>query len=288
MVIDIVFVQALINGLLRGAIYGLVALGLTLIWGVMRVINLAHGEFIILGAYTAFWMFTLYSLQPLVSLLIGIPLGFIIGIIIYLALVKRVVNGPELSSLLVFFGLSMIIQNIMLTYWTADVRGLPTLYASINFGSITIIGDRLIASLIALILAVLLLVLLKYTYFGRSIRAVVQDTDAAMLMGVNVNYVYMMSMSIGIILTFLGGVLIALTSPFTPYQGGIYTLYSFLVVVLGGLGNPLGSLFGGLLIGIIESYTATYWSSGLSPAVAFVLLIIILIIKPEGIFSRRK
>jgi len=288
MVIDIVFLQTLVNGLLQGSIYGLVALGLTLIWGVMRVINLAHGEFIILGAYTAFWMFTLYSLQPLISLLIGIPLGFLIGIVIYVGLVKRVVNGPELSSLLVFFGLSMILQNLMLTYWTADVRGLPILYASINIGSITIVGDRLMASVIAIILSTFLLILLKYTYFGRSIRAVVQDTDAAMLMGVNVNYIYAMSMSIGIILTFLGGILIALTTPFTPYQGGIYTLYSFLIVVLGGLGNPLGSLFGGLLIGIIESYTATYWSSGISPAVAFLLLLLVLIIKPEGIFSRRR
>jgi len=288
MVIDIVFLHTLVNGLLQGSIYGLVALGLTLIWGVMRVINLAHGEFIILGAYTAFWMFTLYSLQPLISLLIGIPLGFLIGIVIYVGLVKRVVNGPELSSLLVFFGLSMILQNLMLTYWTADVRGLPILYASINIGSITIVGDRLIASVIAIILSTFLLILLKYTYFGRSIRAVVQDTDAAMLMGVNVNYIYAMSMSIGIILTFLGGILIALTTPFTPYQGGIYTLYSFLIVVLGGLGNPLGSLFGGLLIGIIESYTATYWSSGISPAVAFLLLLLVLIIKPEGIFSRRR
>jgi branched-chain amino acid transport system permease protein len=288
MVVDIVFLQTLVNGLLQGSIYGLVALGLTLIWGVMRVINLAHGEFIILGAYTAFWMFTLYSLQPLISLLIGIPLGFLIGIVIYVGLVKRVVNGPELSSLLVFFGLSMILQNLMLTYWTADVRGLPILYASINIGSITIVGDRLIASVIAIILSTFLLILLKYTYFGRSIRAVVQDTDAAMLMGVNVNYIYAMSMSIGIILTFLGGILIALTTPFTPYQGGIYTLYSFLIVVLGGLGNPLGSLFGGLLIGIIESYTATYWSSGISPAVAFLLLLLVLIIKPEGIFSRRR
>ncbi|MEM3833457.1 MAG: branched-chain amino acid ABC transporter permease [Thermoprotei archaeon] len=288
MVIDVVFLQTLVNGLLQGAIYGLVALGLTLIWGVMRVINLAHGEFIILGAYTAFWMFTLYNLQPLASLLIGIPLGFVIGMTIYIGLVKRVVNGPELSSLLVFFGLSMIIQNLMLTYWTADVRGLPILYSSINIGSITLVGDRLIASSVAGILSVFLLVLLKYTYFGRAIRAVVQDTDAAMLMGVNVNYIYAMSMSIGIILTFLGGILIALTTPFTPYQSGIYTLYSFLVVVLGGLGNPLGSLFGGILIGIIESYTATYWSSGLSPAVAFVLLILILIVKPEGIFSRRR
>jgi branched-chain amino acid transport system permease protein len=168
------------------------------------------------------------------------------------------------------------------------VRGLPILYASINIGSITIVGDRLIASVIAIILSTFLLILLKYTYFGRSIRAVVQDTDAAMLMGVNVNYIYAMSMSIGIILTFLGGILIALTTPFTPYQGGIYTLYSFLIVVLGGLGNPLGSLFGGLLIGIIESYTATYWSSGISPAVAFLLLLLVLIIKPEGIFSRRR
>jgi len=183
----------------------------------------------------------------------------------------------------------MILQNLMLTYWTADVRGLPILYPSINIGPVTIVGDRLIASAYSnLFYQLSLLVLLKYTYFGRSIRAVVQDADAAMLMGVNVNYIYAMSMRIGITLTFLGGILIALTTPFTPYQGGIYTLYSFLIVVLGGLGNPLGSLFGGLLIGIIESYTATYWSSGISPAVAFLLLLLVLIIKPEGIFSRRR
>jgi branched-subunit amino acid ABC-type transport system permease component len=288
MITDIVFLQALVNGLLQGFIYGLVALGLTLIWGVTRIINIAHGELVIIGAYTAFWMFVLYGLHPLISLLIGIPLGFLIGIIIYITLVKKVVNGPELSSLLVFFGLSMILQNLMLTYWTADVRGLPILYPSINIGPVTIVGDRLIASALASILSISLLVLLKYTYFGRSIRAVVQDADAAMLMGVNVNYIYAMSMGIGITLTFLGGVLIALTTPFTPYLGGTYTLYSFLVVVLGSMGNPVGSLFGGLLIGIIESYTATYWSSGLSPAVAFLLLLLVLIVKPEGIFSWRR
>jgi branched-subunit amino acid ABC-type transport system permease component len=287
MIIDIIFLQALVNGLLQGFIYGLVALGLTLIWGVTRIINVAHGELVVIGAYTAFWMFALYGLHPLISLLIGIPLGFLIGIIIYITLVKKVVNGPELSSLLVFFGLSMILQNFMLTYWTADVRGLPILYPSINIGPVTIVGDRLIASALASILSISLLVLLKYTYFGRSIRAVVQDADAAMLMGVNVNYIYAMSMGIGITLTFLGGVLIALTTPFTPHLSGTYTLYSFLVVVLGSMGNPVGSLFGGLLIGIIESYTATYWSSGLSPAVAFLLLLLVLIVKPEGIFSRR-
>ncbi len=282
-----ILIQALINGFLSGSIYGLIALGLTLIWGVMRIINIAHGTLTILGAYIAFWMFVIYKMNPLSSLIIGLPLGFLIGLLIYFSLVKRVVKAPELSSLLVLFGLALMIENLMLVYWTADIRGLPILYPSYSISNITIIGDRLIASITAIIITISLLIFLKFTYLGRSIRATVQDDEAASLMGISVNRIYAISMGIGVMLTILGGTLIALTTPFTPYLGNIYTLYAFSVVVIGGLGNPLGTFLGGIIIGEAESLTGTYYSTGVSPAIAFIILVIVLIIRPTGIFSKR-
>lgn len=282
-----ILIQALINGFLSGSIYGLIALGLTLIWGVMRIINIAHGSLAILGAYIAYWLFVIYSMNPLFSLIVGLPLGFLIGLVIYFSFVRPIIKAPELSSLLVLFGLSLIIENLMLIYWKPDVRGLPILYSSYTISNITIIGDRLIASVTAIITAILLLAFLRFTYLGKSIRATVQDDEAASLMGVNVNRIYAISMGIGVALTVLGGALIALTTPFTPYLSGIYTLYAFSVVVIGGLGNPLGTFFGGIIIGEAESLTATYYSTGISPAIAFIILVIVLIIRPTGIFSKR-
>lgn len=282
------FIQALINGLLLGSLYALTAMGLTMIFGVMRIINVAHGEFTILGAYIAYWMCIIFGLHPLISLLTSIPLAILLGLFIYAILVRKIVNAPELTSLLVFFGLSMILQNLMLLLWKADIRGLPTTFPSIEIGDISIIGDRLIAAVTALAVSLTLLLFLKYTYLGRAIRAVVQDPEVVPLMGVSVHRMYAVSMSVGIVLTMVGGALLALTTPFTPYVSGMYTLYSFLIVVLGGLGNPLGSLLGGLIVGVAISYTATYWMAGISPTVAFILLVLILIFKPEGVFSRRR
>jgi branched-chain amino acid transport system permease protein len=286
--LDSIFLQTLINGLLLGALYALIAMGLTLIFGVMRIINLAHGEFTILGAYATYWTCVILGVNPMLSLVVSVPLGALLGLIVYFALTRRIVYAPELTSLLVFFGLSMILQNIMLLLWKADIRGLPTTYPSIVLGGITIIGDRLIAAITALIVSLILLLFLKYSYLGRAIRAVVQDFEAAPLVGINVHVIYALSMCIGLALTSAGGSLLALTTPFTPYVSGVYTLYSFLVVVLGGLGNPIGSLLGGLIVGVAISFTATYWLAGISPTVAFVLLVLILLFKPEGIFSRRR
>jgi branched-subunit amino acid ABC-type transport system permease component len=283
-----IFLQTLINGLLLGALYALIAMGLTLIFGVMRIINLAHGEFTILGAYTTYWTCMILGIHPLLSLTVSILLGVLLGLLTYFTLTKRIVYAPELTTLLAFFGLSMILQNLMLLLWKADIRGLPTTYPSIVVGGITIIGDRLVAAITALIVSFTLLLFLRYSYLGRAIRAVVQDFEVAPLIGINVHRIYALSMCIGLALTSAGGSLLALTTPFTPYVSGIYTLYSFLVVVLGGLGNPIGSLVGGLIVGVAISFTATYWIAGISPTIAFVLLVLILLLKPEGILSRRR
>jgi branched-chain amino acid transport system permease protein len=283
-----ILVQILLNGFFAGSIYGLMALGLMIIWGVLRIINLAHGALVILGAYAAFWLFRLYGLNPFYSLPLVLLIGFLLGLSIHYSLVKPVLKAPELSSLLVFFGLSLIIVNLMLIYWTANVRGLPILYPSYNVGSVTVIGDRLLASVTAIVATALLIVFLQFTHLGRSIRATVQDDEAASLMGVNVNRIYAITMGIGVLLTSLGGALIALTTPFTPYTSDIYALYAFAVVVIGGLGNPLGTLLGGIIIGEAENLTAAYYSPGMAPAVAFILLVLVLALRPRGLLSRRR
>jgi branched-chain amino acid transport system permease protein len=280
--------QTIINGLFIGFLFGLAGMGLTLIFGIMRILNFAHGALIMLGAYTAFWIFILYSINPLVAILIGTIAGLIFGAVLYMILVNRLVSAPALASLLALFGVSMILENSMLNLWSPNPRSIPVDYPTISYGLVTISGSRVLVSAVAIAASVLLLATLKWTYFGRMIRATVQDSKAATLMGVDVNKVYALGFSIGIALAFLAGGLLALIYPFEPFGGLQYALYSFVVVVLGTLGNPAGCLFAGLIIGLIHSITGSYWTLNMSPAVAYLILVLTFLFRPGGIMAGRE
>jgi branched-subunit amino acid ABC-type transport system permease component len=280
-------IQTIINGLFIGFLFGLAGMGLTLIFGIMKLLNFAQGPMIMLGAYGAFWVYVLLSVDPMLGILMTAIFGLILGALLYRGLLFKLVQAPALASLLVLFGVSMILENTMLNLWSPNPRSIPIDYPTFSFGLVTISGARLIVSAVAILASMLLMVTMKWTTFGRIIRATVQDRKAATLMGVDVTNVYMVGSSIGIGLTLLSGGLLALIYPFEPFGGLQYSLYSFVVVVLGTLGNPLGCLLAGLIIGLLHSFTGSYWTLNMSPAVAYLILVLTFLFRPGGLMAGR-
>ena len=284
-------IETSVNGLLIGGVYGLAALGLSLIWGVMKVVNLAHGVFIMLGAYLGYGMYHVLGLHPLLSMLLAIPLGAGIGILLYRYLINRILEvatnelEQEMMCLLFTFGLSMMIYGAALNVWGSDLRGVPTLMPTIFLGDIAVPSSRFIAFISALVLGGLLYLFLKKTMIGKAIRAVTQNRNYVMLDGIDPVKIFQISFSIGLTYALMAGVVISLTYPVTPIMGVYYLLKCFTVVVLGGLGNPIGAFLGGLILGLAESYTSLFATYALSPAVAFITLLLILIFRPGGILG---
>ena len=284
-------IETSVNGLLIGGVYGLAALGLSLIWGVMKVVNLAHGVFIMLGAYLGYGMYHVLGLHPLFSMLLAIPIGAGMGILLYRYLINRILEvatnelEQEMMCLLFTFGLSMIIYGAALNIWGSDLRGVPTLMPTIFLGGIAIPSSRFIAFISALVLGGLLYLFLKKTMIGKAIRAVTQNRNYVMLDGIDPVKIFQISFSIGLTYALMAGVVISLTYPVTPIMGVYYLLKCFTVVVLGGLGNPIGAFLGGLILGLVESYTSLFATYALSPAVAFITLLLILIFRPGGILG---
>jgi len=283
--------ETTVNGLLIGGVYGLAALGLSLIWGVMKVVNLAHGVFIMLGAYLGYGMFYVLGLHPLLAMFLAIPIGVGIGIVLYRYLINRILEvatnelEQEMMCLLFTFGLSMMIYGAALNIWGSDLRGVPTLMPTIFVGGIAIPSSRLIAFISALVLGGFLYLFLKKTMIGKAIRAVTQNRNYVMLDGIDPVKIFQVSFSIGLSYALMAGVVISLTYPVTPIMGVYYLLKCFTVVVLGGLGNPIGAFLGGLILGLAESYTSLFATYALSPAVAFITLLLILIFRPGGILG---
>lgn len=285
------FVQASVNGLLIGGVYGLAALGLSLIWGVMKLVNLAHGVFIMLGAYLGYAMFHFLGLHPLLGMIAAIPLGAVGGVLIYRFLINRIVVAVanelemEMMCLLFTFALSMIIYGGALNIWGSDLRGIPTLMPTISLAGIDIPSSRLLAFIFALGLGGALYLFLKKTYTGKAIRAVTQNRNYVMLDGIDPVWIFQISFSIGVVYALMAGVVISLITPITPIMGVYFLLKCFTVVVLGGLGNPVGAFLGGLVLGLAESYTSLFATYAVSPAIAFIALILILIFRPGGILG---
>lgn len=284
-------VQASANGLLIGGVYGLAALGLSLIWGVMKLVNLAHGVFIMLGAYLGYGIFYLLGLHPLLGMIVAIPIGAVAGVLMYRFLINRIVVAAandlemEMMCLLFTFAVSMIIYGGALNIWGSDLRGIPTLLPTISPAGIDIPLSRLLAFVFALGLGGGLLLFLKKTYTGKAIRAVTQNRNYVMLDGIDPVRMFQISFSIGVVYALMAGVVISLITPITPIMGVYYLLKCFTVVVLGGLGNPVGAFLGGLVLGLAESYTSLFATYAISPAIAFIALILILIFRPGGILG---
>lgn len=281
-----IHVQAIINGLLTGGIYGLAALGLSLVWGVMKVVNVAHGDMLMIFAYAAFFMIT-GGINPFLTLFILLPLGFLAGALLYRLVIRHLVerSNVELMSLVLTFGLGSMIYGVAANAWGQDLRSVPLLLPTLTLGDVRVPWSRLSAFLISLGLMIGLYVFLRRTYTGKAIRAIAQSRSAAMALGIDPGQISMVAFGIGLGYAAVAGGLIALTNPLSPIIGLNYVGRAFAVVVLGGLGNPVGAVAGGLILGLAESVSALFITYSLAPAVAFVLLITVLILRPEGLFE---
>ncbi len=286
LLIDIV--QTLINGILQGGVYAAAAVGLSLIFGVSGILNAAHGELVMLGAFATYWMYTLWHVDPFLSLPVTFGLLFVLGWALQYFLLNRTLGQPLLLSLLVTFGISLVILNVALRVWTADYRlmRVPYLDRSIIVGELIVPRARLMACVLGVAMVAGLSWMLASTRLGRMIRATAQDWEMARLVGVNHRRIYAVTFGIGAGISGMAGSLLAFYSPVEPNMGLSFTLFAFAVVVLGGLGYTPGVLWGGLALGIAQAFTETYLEAGLSLLVAFALLYVILRFMPAGIMGK--
>ncbi len=285
---DITILQLAINGLLLGGMYGLISIGLTLIFGVLEIVNFAHGEFLMLSMYAAFWLFQLYGIDPYLSMLIIIPVFFLLGIAVQRITIQPILNAPPLNQIFMTVGLSMVLQNAALFIWTADYRTMKTSYSALTLktAGLIISFPRLVAFLLAMALIAALLIFLKKTYTGKAIRALAQERKAAMLMGINVYRTYQIAFGIGIACVGAAGAMLIPVYFVFPSVGSLFVLIAFVVVILGGYNSLVGSLAGGLIIGVVESFSGFFISPHLKEAIYFVIFILILLFKPTGLFGR--
>jgi branched-chain amino acid transport system permease protein len=281
-------VQTLINGILQGGVYAAAAVGLSLIFGVSGILNAAHGELVMLGAFATYWLFTAWHVDPLLTL----PFSFLIlgalGYLLQYFVLNRTQGQPLLLSLLVTFGISLILVNVALRLFSGDYRMLriPYFERSLIVGPFILPLSRVVACLVGVVMVVGLSWFLASTRMGRMIRATSQDWEMARLVGVNPRRVYAITFALGAGISGVAGSLIALYAPVEPNMGLTYTLFAFAVVILGGLGYTAGVLWGGLTLGIAQALTETYLEAGLSLLVAFFLLYLILRFMPAGIMGK--
>jgi branched-chain amino acid transport system permease protein len=282
------FVQSLVSGALTGSLYAMIGVGLTVVFGVMRIINLAHGEMVMLGMFGAYWGQTLWKLDPFLSLLLWAPLMFVAGMAIHRFLLRRIVPGGELNTLLYTAGFSLLVANVALLVWSGDYRTIAiTSYAAepIRPFGISIATPLLIAFALAVAITSALWGFLMRTDLGRAIRATSQNAEAAILMGVDVERVAVFTFGLGTALAAAAGVLLAPSLYLYPTVGELLIVKCFVVVVLGGLGSVPGAIAGGVLLGVVESLGAVYVSSTYKDGIGFVLFLAVLLYRPSGLFG---
>lgn len=279
--------QVVISGLLAGALYAMVALGLGLIFGVMRVLNVAHGPMLMMGAYTTFWLFYWLGLSPYLSLLISMPTLFVVGVVLQRLLVRRVVDAPELSSLLLTFGVSIGMVNLAQLMFTSDLRSVEYLTGSFLVGPFAFSKSRVIACAVAILITAAAFWFLQKTRPGKALRAVSQSREVAQVCGINVQRIHMLAFGVACALAAAGGSLVAVMVAIQPEMGQVYTFKSFLVIVLGGAGNYPGALLGGLLLGLVEQLSSLFLTTQVNEAVAYVLLVLVLLVRPTGLLRGR-
>ncbi len=281
-------IASLIDGLLIGFVYGIAAMGLSLIWGVMNVINLSHGPIIALGMFGVYLLYTGAQLNPYIALLVVSVVGLVGGMLIYAVAIHRVINAPHLSSLLATFSVNMIIIGLGTAAFTTSPRTVDFTLGSVGSGQITVTGTRLVAALATLMVCGLLYLFLYRTRPGKYVRAVANNRTAAELMGIPSSRILALSFGIGTMLAAIAGGLISTFFPFTILSGGTYELKSFVICVLGGLGNPLGALVGGLILGTLEGIIPIFLPNTWVPVLEFLLFIMILLVRPSGLFGAKR
>jgi branched-chain amino acid transport system permease protein len=284
-----IFFQVLINGTLLGCMYGVAAIGLSLIFGCMQIIFLAQGAVMILAAYCIYWMVTLTSIDPFFGFLLIIPafLGF--GWAMYAGLFQRVAKSGKNPSLLLAFGLMILLEHVMSLIWSPNTRSVTTGYstAALYLGEINISITRLIVAVVALIATSFVFLFLKKTMLGKAVRGVSEDMGTAALLGISPSHVSRVTFAVGIALAGVAGVATCITYPFDPYFGFVFSLKSLIAVAFGGLGSVEGALLGGVILGVLESLSSYMISPGWADAVSYGAFLLILILRPEGLFGLR-
>jgi len=276
----------MIDGLLIGAVYGLAAMGLSLIWGVMDVINLTHGAMIALGMFGMYLLFAATSSTPYVLLLPMLAIGLLLGVFVYWLSVHWVLGRSQLMSLLSTFSVNMIVIGIGTALWSTSPYNVNFSLPGITFGDYTFTGNHIAAASSALVIALALELFLYRTRQGKAIRAVADNREAAELMGISSTTVLAIAFGIGIALALGSGALVSTLFPFTILSGGIYQLKSFVVTVLAGLGKPMGALAAGVLLGLLEGAVTPFIAVSWIPLIEFGLFVVVLILFPRGIFGR--
>lgn len=279
-------IQTIILGLLVGGVYALMSSGLTLIFGVMRVINVAHGAFLILGAYLTYWLFKLTGFDPIVSIVFTAPILFVLGWLFQRYALSRLEN-PERSSVLVTFALAVTIEGLMGTFWKTTLRSVKPEYAGevIQFATYRFPVTRLIGFGTALLVLLILYFVLQRTNLGRAIRATIQDRSAAQLVGVNVQMVSAITFGIGIATAAAGGSLLSMIYSFNAATQGDWITRILSVIVLGGMGSLPGALIAALILGVMEQLTAVVITLYWSPIVFYLFLFVTLIFRPQGLMG---
>jgi branched-chain amino acid transport system permease protein len=281
--------QATIYGLLQGGVFALIAVGFSLVWGVMNVVNLAHGSFVLIGAYLAFELNTRLGLDPFVAMIPAAIALFVVGYLLQRLLINLVVNAPIFITLLLTFGLDLLLVNVLILMFSADYRSIPTGYAA---RSLSLAGDvrlplgRSLAAGLAVVITLALVMAMRHTRTGLAILATGMDRGAARLMGIRAAHVYALTFGIAAALAGAAGATVGAIGTFSPADAGRFTLFSFVAAVLGGLGNMYGALLGGLLLGLAEAWGGQLLSGTLVNAVAFGMLVVVLAVRPQGIAGR--
>ena len=286
------FLQSLINGVMLGGFYGVMVLGFSVIWGVMGVINLAHGEFVMLGAYITWVLNKQFGWDPFMALIVVMPVMFIFGYILQKILINRIVERPHLIALLITFALGIIMSNSAKLIFSADPRVVDTsLIGNWPVGNVTFPVTKTYILIAALIIMALLYVFLQRTRTGKSIRAAAQNKEAARIVGIDINFVYALTFGICIALTGAAGMLISPTRAIFPFMGASLTLRAFAITAMSGLGSIPGALLGGIVLGLVESLIGTYVpgiGTNLGIIASFVLLVVVLVTRPQGLFGGLK
>ena len=282
-------VQATLYGLLQGGLLALIAVGFSLVWGVMNVVNLAHGAFVVLGAYTAYLLNDSVGLDPFLGMIVSAAVLFLFGYAVQRLLINLVVNGPIFITLLLTFGLELLLVQGMNLFFTANYQSIQTSYAGtgLPLGEVQVPLGRLLAFSLAIAVTLALVATMTRTRTGLAIMATGMDRGAARLMGIRARHVYALTFGIAAALAGMAGAMVGMVGTFNPASAGGFTLLSFVIAVLGGLGNMYGALVGGLLMGLVQAWSGYYLPGTWVNALAFLLLVVVLVLRPSGLVGKQ-
>jgi len=279
----IILLQLLIDGLLAGALYALLACGLNLVFGVMRVINLAHAELMLVGAFAAYLLYHYLGWHPLWSLLLVVPMVFVLGFYLERVLIECVVGRPLLTSLLATYGLSIILLNLGLLAFTSEYKSVPELQGALVMGEFAISKPRAAAAIVSVLLTAAVFLFLDRTRLGKAIRAVSEHAQVAAICGIDVRMIRMLTFGLSAAMAAAAGVMLTMIYSFSPESGADFIQKCFAIIIIGGMGNFAGAFYGSLLLGVVEAYVGGFASSQWAEAVAYLLLVAVLLIRPSGL-----